>query len=421
VTARGGSVRSRAPRHVAGALCLTLATAMCTMGSGNAGAPALPVIAMRATAPAALTAAGPEARLVRTLHEIQPRRLDVALAEIDRLIEATPNFRLAHLVKGDLLLARVRPITDVGNAWNAPPERIADLREEARMRVARVRAERPLKTQPRYLLEMPPEQTHALVADMRSATLYVYENRGGEPHYVADYYITGGRNGPDKLREGDKRTPLGVYRVTGRVPNEKLTDFYGSGAFPIDYPNEVDRQQGRKGFGIWIHGTPSDTYARPPRASDGCVVLANADLDEIARRLQPGVTPLVIADGIEWTDAGTTARARRQLRAALEQWRVDWESRDTDRHLAHYAADFGGRDGGHERWAAHKRRVATGKTWVRVAVDDVSAYLYPGRNDLAVVSFRQDYASNNLSERMRKRQYWVFAENRWRILHEGAE
>lgn len=45
---------------------------------------------------------------------------------------------------------------------------------------------------------------------------------------------------------------------------------------------------GRNGYGIWLHGTPSDTFSRPPRTSDGCVVLANTDLDEIARRLQVG-------------------------------------------------------------------------------------------------------------------------------------
>jgi murein L,D-transpeptidase YafK len=63
------------------------------------------------------------------------------------------------------------------------------------------------------------------------------------------------------------------------MPQDKLTDFYGSGAFPINYPNEWDRIRGRNGYGIWLHGTPRDTYSRPPRASDGCIVLSNEDLD----------------------------------------------------------------------------------------------------------------------------------------------
>ena len=35
---------------------------------------------------------------------------------------------------------------------------------------------------------------------------------------------------------------------------------------------------------------------------------------------------------------------------------------------------------------------------IKVTLDRVSAFLYPGRDDLAVVSFDQDYASSNLVE-----------------------
>ena len=50
----------------------------------------------------------------------------------------------------------------------------------------------------------------------------------------------------------------------------------------------------------------------------------------------------------------------------------------------------------------------------------MSAFLYPGRDDMAVVTFDQDYASNNLSNQMKKRQYWINESGAWRILYEGA-
>jgi hypothetical protein len=38
-----------------------------------------------------------------------------------------------------------------------------------------------------------------------------------------------------------------------------------------------------------------------------------------------------------------------------------------------------------------------------------------------VVTFTQDYASNNLTNSMKKRQYWLReSDNRWRIVYEGA-
>ena len=135
------------------------------------------------------------------------------------------------------------------------------------MRLARYQRERPTDRVPKFLVQLNPEQKHALIVDTRESTLYVYENRNGEPHYVADYYVTIGKNGVDKFKEGDKKTPLGVYHVTDNLPRSKLADLYGSGAYPISYPNEWDKRQGRNGHGIWLHGTPSDTYSRPPRAS----------------------------------------------------------------------------------------------------------------------------------------------------------
>ena len=93
-----------------------------------------------------------------------------------------------------------------------------------------------------------------------------------------DYYVSQGKLGVKKFREGDQKTPIGVYYVNGRIPGPKLPDFYGTGALPINYPNEWDRRNGRGGSGIWLHGTPSDNFSRPPLSSDGCVVLANPDL-----------------------------------------------------------------------------------------------------------------------------------------------
>ena len=39
---------------------------------------------------------------------------------------------------------------------------------------------------------------------------------------------------------------------------------------------------------------------------------------------------------------------------------------------------------------------------------------------LAVITFDQDYASNNLSNQMRKRQYWIHENKGWKIVYEGA-
>jgi murein L,D-transpeptidase YafK len=372
-------------------------------------------------------ATGPEALLFRTLNEVGNRRLDAAVSEIDKVIQGYPNFRLAHLIKGDLLLARAQPLTTVGNASGAPRDRLEELREEARARLARIQEPPPAGLVPRYVVQMQPEQRHALVVDTARSTLYVFENRSGEARYVTDYYISIGKNGIDKYREGDNKTPLGIYHVTGRLSREKLNSTYGKlaeqygiGALPISYPNEWDRREGRNGSGIWLHGVPFDTYSRPPRASNGCVALTNEDFTTISRDVQIGLTPVIIANGVDWVAPGANKATRQELMQRVENWRRDWENRDMEQYLTHYASNFSTTKMGLAKWSKQKHKVNAGKTWIRLDLQKVSIFVYPGRDDLAVVTFDQNYASNNLVSKMRKRQYWIMEGGTWRILHEGS-
>ena len=393
----------------------------------RAWAQALAMTALMLTAPA-LHAQDPplkagsdsaEARFERVLRGMTGGRLPAALDEMRRLAELYPNWRLAHLVHGDLLLARGAPIARFGNTAYAAPERLEDFRVEA---LARLRASRDAPrpgTIPRYLLQFDRRQRNAIVVDASRSRVYVYENTGGTPRLIQDYYSALGKNGVDKLREGDRKTPLGVYHVTASIPGSKLPDLYGWGAFPISYPNEWDRITGRTGYGIWLHGVPSDTYARAPRSSDGCVALANADLAELAKQVRVGVTPVIIADQIEWTTPEASRDEREAFMNQLEAWRRDWQSLDAGRYLGHYAREFRSDGMDFAAWSAHKRRVNAAKRWIRVSLDRVSVLRSPGPKALMVVSFDQDYRSSNLVQRTRKRQYWTVEGKRWRIAYEA--
>jgi len=379
--------------------CISLAAS----GSGGAGA----------------SVADADVALGEVIRAIEQRKTDEALKKVDALLVRYPNFRLAHLIRGDLLLARTRPLSAFGGSPDAPAEKLADLREEAVARLKAYRNRPPSNYVPRYLLQMEPDQKFAIVVDTQRSRLYIYQNDGGRPRFVADYYIAHGKLGAEKTREGDKRTPVGVYHVTANLPRQKLSDFYGSGAFPINYPNEWDRQQGRNGHGIWLHGTPSDTYSRPPRASDGCVVLTNQDLDALSGYLQVGLTPVIISNTIEWLSLDDWASERTALNREIEAWRKDWESRDVDRYLSHYSRSFRNNEGDFSLWSRQKHQVAASKSWVKVELSKLSVFRNPGKEDMIVVTFEQDYRSNNLSNVLKKRQYWIKEGGRWKIIYEG--
>jgi murein L,D-transpeptidase YafK len=371
------------------------------------------------TAQAGLDMRGTEAQLVKSLQSINSNHLDLALNEVDSLLRATPNFKLAQLVKGDLLMAHAGVIDNFGSASNAPHEKIEDLRDEARVRLQRVLSQSDIKLRPRFLWQLDAQQKYALVVDTSRSTLFVYENVAGEPRYVTDFYITIGKLGTEKFSSGDQRTPIGVYFVSAELPRKQLADMYGSGAYPLSYPNEWDRRNKRAGSGIWLHGTPSGTYSRPPRASNGCVVLANEDLNKLAPYLQVGITPVIITNQMDW-DNDRDQIERAALLQEVEQWRKDWASRNTDAYLKHYARNFSSNEMDYRAWAKQKQLVNSGKSWVKIGITNVSMFTYPEQPDMVVVNFEQDYGSNNLSNRIKKRQYWIKQDSQWKIIYEGA-
>ncbi len=361
-----------------------------------------------------------ENALASIFKSIEGARFDEALVKTEALINTRPNYRLAHLIKGDLLMAHARPVRTMGAAPNAPQERVKDLREEA---IARLRGyrERPPKDQiPRYLLQLRPDQKHAVVVDTKKSRLYVYENVNGQPRFVADYYMSHGKLGIDKLKEGDQKTPIGVYHVTAALPKEKLADRYGDGAFPINYPNDWDRRLGRSGSGIWLHGTGSETFSRGPRSSDGCVTLTNADLASLRPLIQVGLTPVIISDEVEWLSRDSWSSERDSLNKAIEQWRRDWESLNTDAYLTHYDKQFDGDGMNLRQWSERKRQVNAGKSWIKLSLANISMFRNPGKNELVVVTFDQDYKSSNLNGTMKKRMYWIKDGTRWKIVDEGS-
>jgi murein L,D-transpeptidase YafK len=360
-----------------------------------------------------------EAQLVKSLQAINNNHLDIALNEVDSLLRAKPNFKLAQLVKGDLLMAHAGVIDNFGSASNAPQDKIEDLRDEARVRLKRVLSQSDTRLKPHFIWQLDERQKYALVVDTSRSSLFVYENVDGEPRYVTDFYVTIGKLGTEKFSSGDQRTPIGVYFVKAELSKKNLADMYGDGAYPLSYPNEWDRRNKRDGSGIWLHGTPSGTYSRPPRASNGCVVLANDDLEKLSPYLQVGVTPVIITNQMDWSSEQDQSE-RAALQQEIEQWRKDWSSLDTNAYLGHYSREFSSGSMDYTAWEKQKQLVNSTKSWIKLNLSNVSMFAYPEQPNLVVVDFEQDYSSSNLTNRMKKRQYWIKQDNRWKIIYEGA-
>ena len=370
-----------------------------------------------------------ESLLVKSLLEITEGKTKQAFATVNELIRAAPNFKLAYLIRGDLLTAQSHALSGFGDSNATDPsvstssEEIAGLRDEARTRIEYYLSDKKSTQVPNLLVKFSAEQENLIVVDTAKSRLYWYKKVDGALQYVADYYVTVGKNGVGKQLQGDKRTPLGVY-FAGTKLTQPLDDIYGDAAYPLNYPNEIDQHQNKNGSGIWLHGTPSGTYSRPPRASDGCVVLSNPDLKTLEPILQTGKTPVIIADKLEWLASDQLKKQdtdKLALQKAIEAWRKDWVSQDTNEYLSHYSKKFFYSDGGLAQWGDYKRGIQAIKPKVAIQINDISMFGYPGfEQPVVVVNFEQDFKSQTLQNKMRKRQYWMNENNQWKIIYEGA-
>lgn len=368
------------------------------------------------------TANSPESRLIGALQQFtRQEKIDPAINDLEHLVETNPKFRLAQLVYADMLMAKAGPLNGFGNNDKTSGMALEDLRAEIRMRWQHHSAPSTDNMLPDSIVSLSSKQKYTIVVDLGKSRLYLFENNNGIPKRVSDFYISVGKKGYEKFVQGDKKTPLGVYEVTRFISDENLPDFYGSGAFPINYPNTWDRRLGKTGYGIWLHGTPRGTYSRPPRASDGCVALSNDDFSSLLPFVDINRTNVILTDAIKWIDQQAWLNRRERLEQNLGNWQRDWESMDTNRYLAHYAKDFKSGNTDIKAWSAHKRRVNSQKKFIRVKLEDLNIFMYPGEENMFKAQFTQHYGSNNFSKASsRKYQYWKrSADGHWQIVYEG--
>ena len=366
----------------------------------------------------------PEKMLVKSLVEISEGKVDIALKTIDALIKQTPNFKLAYLIQGDLLLAHAKQINGIGDETKGEKkEEVENLKNEAKVRIERYLNNLNLQNEPKIFAQLNDKDKYLFYVDAGSSRLYLYENIDGKLSYKDDFYVSIGKNGFGKQYEGDKKTPVGVY-FTGKKIRESLSDFYGEAAYPLSYPNEIDIKNKRNGSGIWLHGTPKTTYNRPPLASDGCIVLSNPDLMKLSSVLDNNKIPIIISfQSLKDLESRNKNLAERKLSLinAIERWREKWEDQDTESYLKFYSKNFFSQKDNYDSWAERKRIIQAQKQKVFVGLSEISFFDYPNtENEMVLVDFIQDYKSPTINNKMNKRQYWINENNEWRIMYEGG-
>ncbi|MDP2848559.1 MAG: L,D-transpeptidase family protein [Humidesulfovibrio sp.] len=215
----------------------------------------------------------------------------------------------------------------------------------------------------------------------------------------------------DKTREGDKRTPEGVYFVEDKVPGKLDFELYGDRAFSLNFPNPVDRLKGKTGHGIWIHGRGKQLLAQDTR---GCVALTAQDIKSLDGQIPSG-TPVVIAKKLTWSKDTTADPTAQHLAERVRQWASDWQNK-RERFFDYFQPEkFSQTEGmAFNQFKSHKQGIFNRQPWIHVMVDNIRVIQGP---DYVVTTFEQYYRTQDLVSAVGKRFYWQKEKDgAWRIV-----
>lgn len=266
---------------------------------------------------------------------------------------------------------------------------------------------------------------HVLLVEKSTHSLHLYQNQEGLPKLVKTFKIASGKSRGDKLREGDHKTPEGVYSLHEFFSKQQLlqrhgemSKMYGAGAFTTDYPNVMDQRAGKTGSGIWLHSTDDESRIDKGLDSRGCVVVNDTDLRALAQYLDLPHTPMVIVQDISYLSTASWQKKRRELNDVIDGWARAWKEKRFGDYISYYhPQEFKDRSrGGYQSFRAYKQSVFARPDTPQITIDSVSILAAEG---YAVATLRQDYRSPVINDTGKKTLYLKQDENYdWKIVAE---
>lgn len=266
---------------------------------------------------------------------------------------------------------------------------------------------------------------HVVLVEKATHKLHLYENNGTTPRLVKTFSTATGKFKGDKAATGDHKTPEGIYTFYDFLSKAELlkrhgkyAEIYGSGAFPMDYPNFIDNREGKTGSGIWLHSTDDDARISKGLDSKGCVVVQNQDLKDISQYIELNHTPIIVVQDVFFLSQSTWERNRKDISDVVNRWSKAWQEKDFDTYIKSYDSHlFYDKSKGHySAYRTYKQAVFSRPDLPSIKLDFISIM---ATEEYAVVHLQQDYKSAIINDIGKKTLYLKKDANYdWKIVGE---
>ncbi len=186
-------------------------------------------------------------------------------------------------------------------------------------------------------LVMLPKGINAVIVEKNKQRIYLYSSNNNLIYKKFDFPCSTGEVSGIKLRQGDKKTPEGVYFFTDKYEDKDLTPVYGKKAFPINYPNFIDKIEKRKGSAIWLHGT---NKRLKPMDSNGCIVMQNNEILQISPFIALGKTPIILTNKIFYQKKENLNKQKYEILKILIKWIKTINEESYDDYIQFYDSNY---------------------------------------------------------------------------------
>ncbi len=380
--------------------------------------------------PSTQAGADPEILVKRIYAQLGEGERSQALATAGSLVAQYPHFQLGQLLYADLLnISSHQPFHADEIAEDAQPsahKRMQALALEAQRRLSPPEAHTLQGQIPAALTYIAPQQAYVAAVDASRSRLYWFANRTGNDglpqlELLKETYVSVGIHGVGKFKEGDGKTPLGVYFIQKKLlAGTTLPDLFGVGALTLNYPNAIDVMRRKSGSGIWLHGTPSAQYARAPESTDGCVVVANPEMEMLLDLPGLRMTPIIIADTLEWVHASDNSTLLADFRPTLDQWLQARNGMDPQALKQHYSHRFEREERSLDYWWPKLVKMSLGHSKNK-PLQLVSVLRWRDAQDAqdTLVVTMKDPNQKSLQAHQHLRTYWQKEGTAWKLIFEG--